>query len=150
MPLILNQSTGRFLGQAIYNVPAQAKGVLIQQTTMGNAVPYYEAWLVADGVVLDPGNTLGTSWIIGDINDVFPFPVVNTISGQIQFYPNTSLSDFPDLQPRQAGGYVPYAADLPASWIAPPGWTSDGAVPHSITVTGSPGSYSMSTCHPNC
>jgi hypothetical protein len=143
---ILNQSSGSFRGWALFRVPANASGVLIQQVTIGSDKPYYEGELVTNGVVLIPTDSTGSSWGLPRYyNDIFFSPVATTISGLIQFYPGTQLSDFPNLI---VGSVGPQARDLPASYDAPTGWTLSGAVPHLISVTGASGMYRITACQP--
>jgi RHS repeat-associated protein len=133
-PNITDQSTGSYTAYAGYTVPAGANGVIVQQVTFEGAPPYYELWDVSNGVVLNPSGGSG-------INDHFGSPVATTETGVVQFYPGGTAADFPNLVP----GQVSSAGGLPSSWIQPSNWQSSGGLPHQVSVTGSPGAYTIST-----
>ena len=164
----LINAAGGYVAQASFTVPPGGNGVLLQQMNFNqptsfvppmdisqpsfNWLPlpsapptYYEAWTATNGVV-SPSSYTGA-------NDKFQAPTAGYTpqTGLVQFYPGATMSNFPELQPPGSPNSVGAAGGLYSSGTQPANWTSQGALPHQVSVTTAPtlSGYQI-TCTPTC
>jgi hypothetical protein len=152
-----------FRTAALYNfgVPAGANGVLVQMVGNSNSLldsagnpanplspmetrPYWEAWNVSGGAVVEVGSQQTGPSTYVSYNDMFNIPGWSNAAsgtfvktGTLVFFPNASMSDFPGLVP----GGVPAAGRLNSGYTQPGNWSVDSnAQTHRITISpgGSP------------
>jgi hypothetical protein len=128
-PLIVNNDIGSFIGRAIFNVPKNSNGLLMQQVTIGKSKTYWEAWTVTNGHVDQVDMNGG--------NDVFfgPSASYSPETGQLQLYPGSGMQSFPELNAPNTQGWAPPSGSLYSTYTQPGSWTSIGALPHQIVVT---------------
>lgn len=101
----------------------------MQHITFGTGQDYWEAWTVTNGQVDQVDMNGG--------NDVFagPSAAYSPVIGQLQFYPNSSMASFPELDAPGTPGWAYPSQSLYSTYTQPGSWTSTGALPHQIVVT---------------
>jgi hypothetical protein len=123
-----------YIGTANFNVPPKSNGMIVQKVTLPDGTTYYEEWPVQKGQM--PNGKQDVPQDGKSSNDRFSGPAQpGTESGQVQYYPNATEKDFPELVPSGSPGSVPeHAGILNSGTNKPKNWTSQGALPHQVTV----------------
>jgi hypothetical protein len=136
-PTIVSNYIGSFIGRAIFNVPKNSNGLIIQQVTIGSNKTYWEAWTVTSGEVVPMD--------VGGGNDVFSgiSPADSPESGLLQFYPLSGMSSFPELNAPNTEGWAPPSQSLYSTYTQPESWTPIGALPHQIIITPTSSGFSI-------
>lgn len=148
---LANPNDGTFQWGVSFRVPKGANGLLVQRVgvvtritlpdgTSGERITlFWEAWPVKGGTVT--GSSRGDDIYANFTGRPAGTTGYSATTRQVQFYPGATLSDFPELRP----GNVGTAGTLPSSATMPANWTSEGALPHNLTVTYGPGGATVVT-----
>ncbi|WP_334319250.1 RHS repeat-associated core domain-containing protein, partial [Termitidicoccus mucosus] len=141
-PEFFNKERGEYRWMVSFRVPKKSTGILMQKITIktsiadmsrgyiNKTITYWEGWSVSGGKV---------SPQINGVNDVYYEPGYSpnsigtqSTTGVLQFYPDTTFSDFPELQlgaVRNAGSL------LYSSSTEPSHWTETGGMSHNAVLT---------------